>query len=115
MSSERRQHTRVSATFPCALVNANGKEEAFDLIDLSESGARLSCASHIHPMTRIRVALVLPRERVKRPQNTPLETEGVVVWSHRAEGGRYDTGVFFAALDEDQRALLRAYVFSAAV
>ncbi len=115
MSRERRQHPRVTASFPCALVNASGQEESFDLVDLSEAGARLTCASHIPPMTRIRVALVLPRDRVKRPQNTPLETEGVVVWSHRGDGGRYDTGVFFPALDEDQRALLRAYVFSSAV
>jgi hypothetical protein len=115
MTKERRKHRRVEASLSCRLVNAAGKEEGFDLLDLSESGARLQCASALAPMTRIRVVMVLPGERLKRQENVPLETEGVVVWSHRVEGGSYDTGVFFPVLDDDQRALLRAYVFSAVV
>jgi hypothetical protein len=113
MSAERRKHRRVRGALPCRLVNAAGKEEGFDLVDLSESGVRMRCGTSIPPMTRIRVAMHLPAERVKRKAGAALETDGVVVWSHLGDGKRYDTGVFFPDLDEDQRALLRAYVLSA--
>lgn len=136
MAVERRQHKRVSATFPCVLVGADHREEPFDLMDLSESGVRLRCHHAIAPMTQIRVALRLPGERVGQPADVKLETRGVVVWSHKqaaakagaakagaaktsaAKAGKataesYDTGVFFPELSRDQRALLLAYVLTA--
>lgn len=64
-------------------------------------------------MTRVRVSLRLPGDRVGRDSDVPIETFGVVVWSHRGDDGTYDTGVFFPELDEDCAALLLAYVLSA--
>lgn len=83
MAVERRKHKRVSASFPCLLVGADRKEEPFDLLDLSESGVRMSCHHAIQPMTQIQVALKLPGERVGHKEDVRLETRGVVVWSHK--------------------------------
>jgi hypothetical protein len=114
---ERRRHRRVPAALPFKLLN-DGKEEAFDLVDLSESGVRIKCRHAMPPMTRILVQLVLPGERIGARNDVKFETTGVVVWSHKApektrpENARFDTGVFFADLDERQRSLLHAFVGS---
>jgi hypothetical protein len=93
-------------------VNEAGQEEAFDLVDLSESGARIRCSHPVPPMTRIQVALLLPGRKVGLPRDVRVDTGGVVVWSHRdsGPGGKYDTGVFFPDLEADQRRLLRTLV-----
>ncbi len=114
MAAERRKHQRVPASFPCVFIGADRKEEAFDLIDLSESGARLTCSRALAPMTQIQVALRLPAARVGLKADARLETRGVVVWSHKGPKG-YDTGVFFPEVSRDQRAMLLAYVLSALV
>jgi hypothetical protein len=106
---ERRRHRRVPATLPFTLL-AEGKEEAFDLVDMSESGVRIRCRHAIPPMTRIHVSMVLPGERIGASGDVKFETTGVVVWSHKHQGAAYDTGVFFADLDERQRSLLHAFV-----
>ena len=110
---ERRQHTRVEATMPCTLVQENGEKEAFELLDLSESGVRMRCKADMTAMTRIQVAMVLPAARVGRDEDVRLDTEGVVVWSHAVNEGIYDTGVFFPELSDDHRGLLQAFVLSA--
>lgn len=116
MSDERRKHPRVPALLqgPCTIRDGAGTETPFQLTDLSECGARLSCEVPIAAMSRIHVAMRLPGERVGRDEDTRIETVGVVVWSHRTEDGDYDTGVFFPELDEESAALLQAYVLSAA-
>ncbi|MDJ0975591.1 MAG: PilZ domain-containing protein [Planctomycetota bacterium] len=111
--SERRRHTRVEATMPCTLVQENGDKQAFELLDLSESGVRMRCKADMTAMTRIQVAMVLPASRVGRNEDVRLDTEGVVVWSHAVNEGIYDTGVFFPELSDDQRGLLQAFVLSA--
>lgn len=113
MGHERRRHHRVSPELPFRLVNEQGDEEAFDLVDLSESGARITCGHPITAMTRIRVALVLPGTYVGQEDDVRVDTTGVVVWSHRVDPGRYDTGVFFADLADDQRGLLQSFVTAA--
>lgn len=116
MSDERRKHPRVPAllTGPCTIRGEDGAEAAFELQDLSECGARLTCEAAIGAMARIHVAMRLPGDRIGRDEDTTVETMGVVVWSHQAEDGGYDTGVFFPELDEESAALLQAYVLSAA-
>lgn len=113
MTDERRQHARVPAPMACVLRDAKGKEWAFDLVDLSESGARLTCSVGMAAMTRIHVSLDLPARRVGRKANAHVETRGVVVWSHRVRDDAYDTGVFFPELDPEHLELLQAYVLSA--
>ena len=113
MGHERRRHHRVSADLPFRLVNEQGDEETFDLVDLSESGARITCGHPISAMTRIRVAMVLPGRLVGQEDDVRLATTGVVVWSHRVEDDVYDTGVFFPELDPASSDLLQAYVMSA--
>ena len=114
---ERRRHRRVPAALPFKLLN-DGKEEVFDLVDLSESGVRIKCRHAMPPMTRILVQLVLPGERIGARDDVKFETTGVVVWSHKAaekakaDETRFDTGVFFADLDDRQRNLLHAFVGS---
>lgn len=108
--AERRKAKRVPASVPFRLVS-NGKEEPFDLIDLSESGARIRCSHLVPAMTRIQVRILLPGERVGTKQALEFDTHGVIVWSHKETGAKtYDTGVFFSELDERQRNLLRAFV-----
>jgi len=114
MGDERRRHHRVRADLPFRLVDERGKEESFDLIDLSESGARIRCAHAIGAMTRVRVNVLIPGRYVDRPEDVRLVTTGVVVWSHRGEDGRYDTGVFFSELEEGQREVLHAFVRASA-
>jgi PilZ domain len=113
MGNERRKHPRISADLPFRLVNAKGEEETFDLVDLSESGARIQCGHAIQAMTRIRVAMVLPGRRLGRDGDVRVDTTGVVVWSHPVEDGVYDTGVFFPELEDDQRRLLKTFVHAA--
>ncbi|MFV1959921.1 MAG: PilZ domain-containing protein [Planctomycetota bacterium] len=113
MGNERRRHLRIPADLPFRLVAEDGAEEPFELIDLSESGARIQCAQPISPMTRIRVALTLPGRHVGQDDDVRLVTTGVVVWSHPVEDGRYDTGVFFAELEEEQRDYLQSFVHAA--
>ncbi len=109
-SSERRRHTRVPAVLPFRLLS-EGREEVFDLVDLSESGARIRCRHHVPPMTRLRVSMSLPGPRVGAPSDVRLETTGVVVWSHKQPNApTFDTGLFFSELDDRERAFLRAYV-----
>jgi PilZ domain-containing protein len=108
--SERRQHPRVEAKLPLKIVNEAGKEEAFTLVDLSEAGARIQCSHAVAPMTRIQVALFLPGKGVGLEKQIRVDTAGVIVWCHRVGDGRFDTGVFFADLEEEQRGLLRALV-----
>jgi hypothetical protein len=109
--AERRRHPRVPASLPFRL-KADGGEESFDLVDLSESGVRIRCRRSIPAMTRIQVSLVLPARRLGAGDDVRLDTTGVVVWSHRADGQTFDTGVFFADLDDRQRGLLRSFVGS---
>lgn len=110
--AERRRAKRVAATLPFRLVS-NGKEEAFDLVDLSESGARIRAKHAVAPMTRIQVRILLPGERVGTKNALEFDTYGVVVWSHKEpKATTYDTGVFFAELDDRQRNLLRTFVGS---
>lgn len=108
--AERRQHKRVTAALPLKIVNEAGKEEAFTLVDLSEAGARIQCSHAVAPMTRIQVALYLPGKGVGLEKQVRVNTAGVIVWCHRVGDGRFDTGVFFADLEEEQRGLLRALV-----
>lgn len=121
MSAERRKHTRVAAALPCLMMGPDRKHEAFDLLDLSESGVRMRCARHLAPMTQIEVSIELPARRVGRPHDVKLNTRGVVVWSHRsgrdatgqgAVSAGYDTGVFFPELTAEQRVLLTLFVAS---
>jgi hypothetical protein len=92
---------------------SEGREETFELLDLSESGARIEAPHAIHPMTRLSVRLLLPAHRVGAAEDVRLETTGVVVWSHRrAQSSGFDLGVFFADIDDRQRELLRAFVTS---
>lgn len=113
MGNERRRHPRVKADLPFRLVSEAGEQEAFDLVDLSESGARIQCGHPITAMTRIRVALRIPAASVGRAEDVQLDTTGVVVWSHRIDEGRYDTGVFFADLAEDDRGVIQTFVDAA--
>jgi hypothetical protein len=109
-SDERRQHRRVPAALPFRLLY-DGKEEVFDLVDLSESGARIRCRHHIPPMTRIAVKLLLPGARTGGDGDVRFDTGGVVVWSHKQpHAPTFDTGLFFSDLDDPQRELLRAFV-----
>ena len=116
MSDERRKHPRVPALLqgPCTIRDDSGAEAEFQLNDLSECGARLTCGMAVAAMTRIHVAMRLPGDRVGRDEDTLVETIGVVVWSHATGEGEYDTGVFFPELDDENAALLQAYVLSAA-
>ena len=110
--AERRRHTRVPATLPFHLV-ADGKDEPFDLVDLSESGVRISARRTLAPMTRIQVRMILPAKRVASDHDVALDLAGVVVWSHKEpKVPTFDVGVFFAELDDRQRNLLRAFVGS---
>ena len=113
MGNERRRHPRVPAALPFRLVSETGEEESFDLVDLSESGARIQCHHAIPAMTRIRVALVLPGEYLDAAEDVRVDTTGVVVWSHPLEDGLYDTGVFFSELSDDERGMLYSFVSSA--
>lgn len=47
MSKERRQHPRVPASGPgsCAIRDEQGRERPFEIMDLSECGARLRCST----------------------------------------------------------------------
>lgn len=114
---ERRRHPRVPARIPFHLVT-EGKDEPFDLMDLSESGVRIVAPRALAPMTRIQVRMILPAGRVASERDMTMDLGGVVVWSHPLPGvkasapGRHDVGVFFADLDDRQRNLLRAYVGS---
>jgi len=110
---ERRKARRVPARGPCTIVGADGTENPFDLVDLSESGARLTCGNGIEAMTRVQVVLVLPADRLGHTEDARLETSGVVVWSHQAESGDFDTGVFFPELSDEMAGLLRNYVATA--
>jgi len=116
-SAERRRHTRVVAPIPFQLLR-DGKEEPFELMDLSESGVRMRCAHALPPMTRIGVRMVLPGKRIGAASDLRFDTTGVVVWSHKqpkASQGQeetFDVGLFFSDLDDRQRNLLRAFVGS---
>jgi hypothetical protein len=112
VSDERRQHPRVAAEGTCVIRDEQGVDRPFELVDLSECGARLKCSIPIGAMTRIRVQMQLPGDRVGRAEDARLATVGVIVWSHRIADGVYDTGVFFPELAEDQASLLQAYVLS---
>src|SRR5262245_17207157 len=110
--AERRRHTRVPARIPFHLVT-DGKDEPFDLVDLSESGVRIRSPRALTPMTRIRVRVVLPAKRVGSPADVAMDTTGVVVWSHKQGGAspsQFDVGVFFSDLEDRQRNLLRTFV-----
>ncbi len=113
MTDDRRKHRRVPAPFPCVIRTDDGAERPFELVDLSESGARLKCAFPIAAMTRIAVQIRLPAVRIGREEDAGLDTTGVIVWSHRVEDDVYDTGVFFPELSDENAALLQAYVMSA--
>jgi c-di-GMP-binding flagellar brake protein YcgR len=116
-SAERRRHTRVSAPIPCRLLS-DGKEQAFDLVDLSESGVRIRCPHALPPMTRLGVSMILPGKKIGASSDLRFDTTGVVVWSHKQGGAgqamAYDVGLFFSELDDRQRNLLRAFVGSSA-
>ena len=114
MTDKRRKHQRVPAQGPGTLVGTDGAERSFELIDLSESGARLRCAAAIDAMTRVKVVLFLPGERLGHTEDARLETTGVVVWSHETDDASFDTGVFFPELDDDSASMLRSFVATAA-
>jgi c-di-GMP-binding flagellar brake protein YcgR len=113
MSDERRKDRRVPAKGPCTIVGGDGEERAFELVDLSESGARLTCETAIAAMTRVQMVIVLPADRLGHTEDARLDTVGVVVWSHKANETSYDTGVFFSDLEDDMASLLRNYVATA--
>jgi hypothetical protein len=113
MTEQRRKTPRVAAQGPCAIRDPDGTEHAFELVDLSECGARLRCEVPIGAMTRIHVAMLLPADRVGQGEDVRLETPGVIVWSHRLEEDIHDIGVFFPELNDEGAALLQAYVLSA--
>ncbi len=93
--------------------NEDGGERRVELIDLSESGVRLTCDAALAALTRIQVTMMLPGDQVGRDEDAQLATAGVIVWSHRINSGTYDTGVFFSELSHDESELLKAYVASA--
>ena len=114
MGNERRRHPRIAAELPFRFVNEEGELEPFELVDLSESGARIRCARQLTTMTRMVVGMVLPGRFVGSEEDVRLETPGVVVWSHDVGEGRFDTGVFFPDLTEDHRETLRSFVQASA-
>jgi c-di-GMP-binding flagellar brake protein YcgR len=111
---KQRKHPRVPASLPCTIKDEAGQESPFELIDLSEAGARIRCPAALKAMTEIRVAILLPATRVGRDDDVRLDNRGVVVWSH-AVGDQFDTGVFFPEIDAVTKNALQAYVASAAV
>ena len=114
MTESRRKSPRVAAQGACTIRDPEGGEHAFELVDLSECGARLRCEIPIGAMTRIHVSMLLPGDRVGQDDDARLETMGVIVWSHRVEEGVNDIGVFFPELDDTGAAMLHAYVLSSA-
>ena len=113
MTDERRRDRRVPARGPCTIVGGDGSERPFDLVDLSESGARLNCPSPIDAMTRVQVVMQLPGDRLGLVDDEMLETVGVVVWSHQTGEDTFDTGVFFPELDDRTAGMLRNFVATA--
>ncbi len=111
---KQRKHQRVPTSLPCTIQDESGEESPFELIDLSEAGARIRCTTELAAMTQIRVAMLLPAGRIGADEDVRLDTRGVVVWSHPVEG-HFDTGVFFPDLAAQTRGALQAYVSSAAV
>jgi hypothetical protein len=114
MGNERRRHPRIPAELPFRFVSEEGRPEPFELVDLSESGARIRCARQLVTMTRMMVGMVLPGRYLGREDDVRLETPGVVVWSHDVGEGQFDTGVFFPDLVEDHREILRSFVQASA-
>ena len=78
MTEQRRKSQRVAAQGPCTIRDPDGTEHAFELVDLSECGARLRCEVPIGAMTRIHVAMRLPGDRVGQEADASLETAGVI-------------------------------------
>src|SRR5437868_5376868 len=100
--AERRRHTRIDVKPPGNgpfRLRADGADQTFELMDLSESGVRIRSQSALGPMTRIHVAMMLPGARVGASSDVRFETTGVVVWSHKQSPTAFDTGVFFPELD----------------
>lgn len=114
MGSERRRHPRITADLPLRFVSGDGDQESFELVDLSESGARIKCGRRLGAMTRVSVGLRLPGRILEQTDDVSVDTMGVVVWSHPLEDGRFDTGVFFADLEGEQREVLRTFVQASA-
>src|SRR5437762_14036597 len=83
--AERRRHPRVDVRAPGNgpfRLRADGAEQNFALMDLSESGVRIRSQSALGPMTRIHVAMMLPGARVGAASDVRFATTGVVVWRH---------------------------------
>ena len=79
--AERRRHQRVPAPIPFHLL-ADGKDEPFDLVDLSESGVRISAPRSLTPMTRIQVRMIL--QEFERSRALARDHAGVVKGRHQA-------------------------------
>ena len=115
MATERRKVPRITATdLPFRFVNERGEPETFELMDLSESGARIQCQRRLAAMTKVQVGVVLPGHLMGGADDVHMTTTGVVVWCHEVAEGRYDTGVFFSELAEEHREILRSFVQASA-
>lgn len=112
---ERRSSPRVEAHVAGHVVAATDKApRPIRTLDVSCSGSFCRASQYTSPLTRLRVALILPFSESGRIRNELVELEGVIarVQPDQQEPGReeYDFGIFFSGLSQETRTLIARFV-----
>jgi len=106
---EHRRHPRARADFPLKL----DADSSCRVTDISASGVRCLCLSHLSPMTVVGLRLEIPVHTNGQDSWTEISCQGVVVRSRprkQDEGTGYEVAIFFQGLTGRDETAIANYV-----
>lgn len=115
MTSQERRHA-VRAPAKLAMEIKLGSDmAAAETINVSANGVYFSSSTHIAPLTRVQVTLMLP-DASGKGGTREVVCDGVVVRiepeAPRAAAGDYEVACYFTSISERDREDLEAYILA---
>jgi hypothetical protein len=108
---EHRRHPRAPADFPVKL----DADSSCRVTDISASGVRCHCLTHVPPMTVVGLRLEIPTHTNGRDSWTEICCQGVVVRSRplpEDAGSGFEVAIFFQGMTGREEMAIASYVES---
>ncbi len=115
-NQDRRAYPRISdKNISLKLKSENFDSTISQSLNISASGVYCKIDKEIPLMSKVKIVLMLPNEKTKKPTKTSvLETQGIVVREHPViENGQvkhYDVAIFFDNLSKKDQKKIQHYI-----
>ena len=113
LQHERRSRPRIPARIVGKIHHAAREAISLEVSNISNSGILCRVPHHVTPFTQLKVALILPVQKVSKTENEWVEMDGVVVRStpdRTSTSGHHELAVFFLNMPDASRLALDAFI-----